>query len=61
MFLLRFFCQILKADETMHAHFSKLAAGLLAPIASKVGWEPKDADGHSGKLLRATVIELLAT
>ncbi|CAN0338129.1 unnamed protein product, partial [Laminaria digitata] len=51
----------LKADEKTHAHFSKLAAGLLAPIASKVGWEPKDADGHSGKLLRATVIELLAT
>lgn len=53
--------QILKADEDMSKRFSKLAAGLLKPIAAKVGWEPKDTDGHSGKLLRATVIELLAT
>ncbi|CAB1114463.1 unnamed protein product [Ectocarpus sp. CCAP 1310/34] len=53
--------KILKADEAMSKRFSKLAAGLLKPIAGKVGWEPKDTDGHSGKLLRATVIELLAT
>ncbi|CAM9808130.1 unnamed protein product [Ectocarpus sp. 4 AP-2014] len=53
--------KILKADEAMSKRFSKLAAGLLKPIAAKVGWEPKDTDGHSGKLLRATVIELLAT
>lgn len=53
--------QILKADEKMSERFSKLAAELLEPIAAKVGWEPKDSDGHSGKLLRATVIELLAT
>ncbi|CAN0203585.1 unnamed protein product, partial [Hapterophycus canaliculatus] len=53
--------KILKADVTMSERFSKLAAELLEPISAKVGWEPKDSDGHSGKLLRATVIELLAT
>lgn len=56
-----FLFQILKADEVMSKRFSALAAGLLKPIAAEVGWEPKEADGHSGKLLRATVIELLAT
>lgn len=45
----------------MSKRFSKLAADLLKPIAAAVGWEPKEDDGHSGKLLRATVIELLAT
>ena len=53
--------QILKADESMSKRFSTLAADLLKPIAAAVGWEPKEDDGHSGKLLRATVIELLAT
>lgn len=53
--------QILKADEKMSKRFSKLAADLLKPISARVGWEPKESDGHSGKLLRATVIELLAT
>lgn len=45
----------------MHGRFCKLAADILAPIAAAVGWEPKETDGHSGKLLRATVIDLLAT
>lgn len=53
--------QILKADEKMHSRFCKMTGELLAPIAASVGWEPKETDGHSGKLLRATVIELLAT
>eukprot|EP00752_Nemacystus_decipiens_P007190 g6439.t1 len=53
--------KILKADESMSKRFSDLAAELLKPIAAAVGWEPKEDDGHSGKLLRATVIELLAT
>lgn len=51
----------MEADENMHARFCKMVAQLLAPITKKVGWEPKDTDGHSGKLLRATLIELLAT
>lgn len=52
--------QILKADEKMHGHFCNIAAKLLGPIAAKVGWEPREDDGHTGKLLRATVVELLA-
>lgn len=52
---------MLKADEKMYSNFCKMAAELLAPVAASVGWEPQDTDGHSGKLLRATIIELLAT
>ena len=51
----------MKADGAMHGHFSRLVAELLAPIADRVGWDPTPSDGHSGKLLRATVIELLAS
>ncbi|CAN0362558.1 unnamed protein product [Ascophyllum nodosum] len=53
--------RIMKADGAMHGHFSRLVAELLAPIADRVGWDPTPSDGHSGKLLRATVIELLAS
>ncbi|CAM9875213.1 unnamed protein product, partial [Discosporangium mesarthrocarpum] len=51
--------KVLIADEVMHKRFTDMVAKLLAPVAKRVGWNPSRRDGHSGKLLRATVIGLL--
>jgi puromycin-sensitive aminopeptidase len=52
--------KILIGNETVHKSFRLFAAKLVAPCASAVGWEASAADGHLGKLLRGTVIKLLA-
>jgi hypothetical protein len=43
----------------MHAHFLKFAGALIADAAAKVGWASAPADGHRGKLLRATLVALI--
>lgn len=45
--------------DSVHSNFKKMAAGIVDP-AMALGWEPKDTDSHLTKLMRSTVISLLA-
>jgi len=51
--------KILLQSPSLRSHFSQFASRLVKPAAQRVGWNPKDSDGHLGKLLRATLISLL--
>ena len=44
----------------MRKHFAAFAASLVKPAAARVGWDARPDDGHLGKLLRATLVNLLA-
>ncbi|EGD82277.1 puromycin-sensitive aminopeptidase-like protein [Salpingoeca rosetta] len=50
----------LLSDEALSKHLRALAASLVEPAAKKVGWDAKESDGHLTKLLRQTLIALLA-
>lgn len=41
-------------------HFAAFAASLVKPAAARVGWDARPDDGHLGKLLRATLVNLLS-
>lgn len=45
--------------EESHANFKRLGKRLVLNAFNKCGWDPKSTDGHSEKLLRATVVGLL--
>jgi len=47
-------------DEFLHQKLSAFASSLILPAFSTVGWEPQPTDGHLTKLLRATLVGLLA-
>ena len=41
--------------------FHAFAKGRVVEVLGLVGWDAKDTDGHTDKLLRATLINLLDT
>jgi len=47
-------------DAFLHEKLTAFASRLLLPAVEKVGWEAQPNDGHLTKLLRATLIALLA-
>jgi len=50
---------LIQAPE-IRKRFGHFASSLVKPAALKVGWDPRSDDGHLGKLLRATLINLLS-
>lgn len=40
--------------------FAAFAASLVKPTAARAGWDARPDDGHLGKLLRATLVNLLS-
>lgn len=50
---------VLSGDEEIHLHFSKFAKGVVLPLVEKVGWDPKQEDGHLTSLLRGLMVGLL--
>lgn len=46
--------------DSVHPHFKKMAASIVDPAMARLGWEPKASDSHLTKLMRSTVISLLA-
>ena len=46
-------------DEPFHAKFQAFARDIFAPIGRRMGWEPRDGEGHLDALLRSTVLESL--
>jgi hypothetical protein len=46
--------------DSVHSNFKKMAASIVDPAMARLGWEPKDTDSHLTKLMRSTVISLLA-
>lgn len=40
--------------------FAAFAASLVKPAAARAGWDARPDDGHLGKLLRATLVNLLS-
>ncbi len=47
------------ADEPVHPQFQAYARDIFAPIGQRMGWEPRDGEGHLDALLRSTVLEAL--
>ena len=52
--------KLLVQAPAIRARFAAFASSLIKPVALKVGWDPREDDGHLGKLLRATLISLLS-
>ena len=47
------------ADEPFHPKFQAYARDIFAPIGRRMGWEPRDGEGHLDALMRSTVLEAL--
>ena len=47
------------AEEPFHPKFQAFARDIFAPIGRRMGWEPREGEGHLDALLRSTALEAL--
>jgi hypothetical protein len=47
-------------NDVLHRHYVAFARKLIRPATEHIGWDSRESDGHLGKLLRGTLIGLLA-
>ena len=47
------------ADEPHHASFQGFARDVVRPAGERIGWDPRDGEGHLDSLLRSTLLSAL--